>query len=289
MTAQAVEPDEAPRTGSAVAVRGLGYRVSGGLALVEGVDLSIEAGECLAIVGPNGAGKTTLLRLLSGRLAPSEGLATLDGLALRSLPPLARALRIAVLTQRENSDPRLTVGEYVALGRIPHHGRVDADAHGAAIARAIGQCGLEGLAARPLVSLSGGERQRAGIARALAQEPSILFLDEPTNNLDPRARSDLLDLARGLGITVVAVLHDLPLVAPFADRVAVMMGGRMVAHDVPEAALTPRVVNEVFRLDVVSVAHPRDGRKLMFFEAPPPNSETQNSDIPNHIQGGLRP
>ena len=283
MTVRAVKSDEAPRTGSALAARGLGYRVAGGVSLVTGIDLSIQAAECLAIVGPNGAGKTTLLRLLSGRLTPSEGMVTLDGAGLRSLRPLERALRIAVLVQRENSDPRLTVREYVALGRIPHHGKVGADTHAAAIARAIEQCGLDGLAARTLVSLSGGERQRAGIARALAQEPSVLFLDEPTNNLDPRARSDLLDLARGLGITVVAVLHDLPLVAPFSDRVAVMMGGRLVAHDTPDAALTPSVVSEVFRLDVVSVAHPRDGRKLMFFEAPASNTNTLD-----RIKGGLR-
>ena len=283
MTAQRVKRDEAIRTGSALAVRGVGYRVSGGVSLVEGVDLTIEACECLAIVGPNGAGKTTLLRLLSGRLAPSEGIVTVDGIALRTMHPLERARRIAVLVQRENSDPRLTVGEYVALGRIPHHGQVGPDRDTAAVARAIEQCGLTGLAERALVSLSGGERQRAGIARALAQEPSILFLDEPTNNLDPRARSDLLDLARGLKITVVAVLHDLPLVAPFADRVAVMMSGRLMAHDTPEAALTPRVVNEVFRLDVVSFAHPRDGRKLMFFEAPVP--ETNTFDC---VNGGLR-
>ena len=283
MTAQAIKQDEDAGPSYAVRVQGVGYRAAGGVSLVEGIDLSIEACECLAIVGPNGAGKTTLLRLLSGRLAPSEGVVTVNGVALRTMRPLERARRIAVLAQGENSDSRLTVGEYVALGRIPHHGSVGPDRHAAAVSLAIEQCGLSGFATRALVSLSGGERQRAGIARALAQEPSILFLDEPTNNLDPRARSDLLDLARGLEITVVAVLHDLPLVAPFADRVAVMMGGRLVAHDTPEAALTPRVVDEVFRLDVVSVAHPRDGRKLLFFEVPGPESNKLD-----RLNGGLR-
>ena len=264
----------------ALTAEGLGYTAHGGARLVDGLSLAVTPGERLAIIGPNGAGKTTLLRLLAGRLSASSGSVTIDGRPLARMRRAERAQRIAVLAQGDNADGRLSVSEYVMLGRVPHLGTAPRASHAEMVARAMSRCGLDGLTRRPLSSLSGGERQRAAFARALAQDPSILFLDEPTNNLDPRARFDFLAMARNLGITVIAVLHDLPLVLPFADRVAVMAGGRLVAHDRPKTALGTRTVRSVFQLDVVSVAHPDDGRPLMFFE--PPTVDAAAS----HHQGG---
>jgi iron complex transport system ATP-binding protein len=251
-----------------ISVASVGLVTRDGRSLVRGVDLEVAPGERLAIVGPNGAGKTSLLRLLFGKLWPSEGLITIDGRDLAEIPLIDRGRLIAVVGQSDLPDGRLTVADNVGLGRIPHHGRCPHPRHAIVVERACERVGLDGLGHRRLATLSGGERQRAAIARAMAQEPSILILDEPTNHLDPRARADMLDLARGLGITVVAVLHDLALVTPFADRVAVMQSGRLVAHGDPGAALSAATVRSVFSMDCFPFTNPSTGRPLLVFDTP---------------------
>jgi len=260
-------------TGSAsLSATGLGYSTAAGRPLLHAVSVDVAAGECLAIVGPNGAGKSTLLRLLAGRLAPTQGRITIDGRPLATLAPQQRAQRIAVLAQSEPAGSMLRVREYVSLGRIPWRERSAADAHGRAVRQALSACGLALKGERRLETLSGGERQRAGLARALAQQPALLLLDEPTNHLDLRARCDLLDLVRGLGITVIAVLHDLALVGRFAARVAVLDQGRLVACGVPAEALRAEVVRTVFRVDAFEAPHPRDGRPVLVFDSPLPSA-----------------
>ena len=242
------------------------FRTAAGATLLGPISLVIGEGERWAVVGPNGAGKTTLLRLIAGRLSPSEGTLLLDGQALHDMSGAERARRFAVLAQGDQADSRLRVADYVALGRLPHQGRCDAARHATVLDEAMALCGVTQLRDRTLASLSGGERQRAHLARALAQEPSLLLLDEPTNHLDLRARVELLDLIRGLAITVVVVLHELSLVAGFADRVAVLDGGRLAVLGTPSAALSPAVVARVFGLDVFPAVHPQDGRRLLVFD-----------------------
>ncbi|MFT3688563.1 ABC transporter ATP-binding protein [Paenirhodobacter sp.] len=248
-----------------IRARDLGFRAEGAV-LVEGVGLSVEAHDRLAIIGPNGAGKTTLLRMLAGVLRPGMGVVTLDGRDLARIPAVERARSIAVVGQSDQPDPRLSVLEYVALGRVPHAGRRGDDRRIALAA--LERSGLLPMAGRSMGSLSGGERQRAQIARAIAQQPRILFLDEPTNHLDPRARGEVLELVAGLGIAVVAVLHDLSLVAPFASRVAVLDRGRLVACDTPDRALSLALVRRVFGVDVLRLPHPTDARELTVFDIP---------------------
>ncbi|WFP61390.1 ABC transporter ATP-binding protein [Mesorhizobium sp. WSM4904] len=244
---------------------GLGATANG-RALVDNVSLSLAAGERLAIVGPNGAGKTTLLRMLCGALSPSRGEVRLAGRRLDRIAAAERALSIAVVGQTDQPDPRLAVIDYVELGRVPHAGlrrrRDDRDI----VVEALRRTGLLPLLARTIGSLSGGERQRAQLARAIAQEPKILFLDEPTNHLDPRARGELLDLVAGFGMTVVAVLHDLALVAPFATRVAVMSNARLHALAPPRQALAQPLIREVFGIDVLHLQHPTEDRELTVFD-----------------------
>ena len=177
-----------------------------------------------------------------------------------------------MLAQSEPAGLALCVREYVALGRIPWRQQSAAAVHGGAVRHALSLCALEHAANRALDTLSGGERQRAGLARALAQEPSVLLLDEPTNHLDLRGRCDLLDLVRGLGITVVAVLHELALVGRFADRVAVIDQGRLVMIGTPAVALSAKLVREVFHVDTFTAPHPRDGRSVLMFDSPPPEA-----------------
>jgi iron complex transport system ATP-binding protein len=263
-----VTPSTTVHTGT-LSARALGYATASGATLLQALSLDAAGGECLAIVGPNGAGKSTLLRLLAGRLPATQGTVSVDGRDVTALTPQDRARRIAVLAQSEPAGLALRVREYVALGRIPWRLRSTPEVHQGAVQHALALCGLEPAADRALDTLSGGERQRAGLARALAQEPSVLLLDEPTNHLDLRGRCDLLDLVRGLGITVVAVLHELALVERFADRVAVLDRGRLVAIGAPAAALSPRLVRDVFRVDMFTVTHPRDGHPVPMFDSPP--------------------
>lgn len=237
--------------------------------LLTGVSLAVAPGERLAVVGPNGAGKTTLLRLMVGLVQPTSGRVLLDEQPLHAMPPHRRALRIALVTQGDQPDLRLRLTDYVDLGRVPHRGRVHGAEHGRVAAAALDRVGLSHLAARRLDTLSGGERQRGAIARAIAQEPTLLVLDEPTNHLDPRARADMLGLARDLGITVVAVLHDLSLVTPFADRVAVLKAGRLIAVGPPATALSSSIVRAVFDMDCFSVTNPGTGRQVLVFDTPP--------------------
>jgi len=255
--------------GTVLEARDLSYRSPDGLHLVANVSLTVDRGERLAIIGPNGAGKTTLLRMLSGALRPSVGEIRIYGRRLDDLSPLERARQVAIVGQTDLPDPRLAVIDYVELGRIAHAGLRRRSEERDIVVEALGRTGLlPPLHTRSIGSLSGGERQRAQLARAIAQEPKILFLDEPTNHLDPRARGELLELVAGLGIAVVAVLHDLPLVPSFATRVAVMSDARLRALGSPRTTLTHALVREVFSIDVLRLPHPAEDRELTIFDIP---------------------
>lgn len=248
--------------------QGLTYETRSGDRLLGGVSLDVEPGDRLAIIGPNGAGKTTLLRMLAGTLRPTSGTVSLFGEPLAAMRPVERARRVAVVGQTDQPDHRIPVRDYVALGRIPHTARRPGAEEAAIIRDAIERTELLPLGGREMGSLSGGERQRAQIARALAQEPRILFLDEPTNHLDPRARGGLLALVANLGLTIVAVLHDLHLVPGFATRVAVLRQGALVACGPVEETLDRHVVRDVFGIDLLRLPHPHEDRQLTVFDIP---------------------
>ncbi len=237
-----------------------------GRLLLAGVSFDVAAGERIAIVGPNGAGKTTLLRALADGVPPAQGQVTFEGRPIHAIARSEQARHAGMVSQTDNPDPRFIVRDYAALGRIPHAARATASSDRAVVEGALRTCGVDRFATRQLGSLSGGERQRVLLARALAQQPRLLLVDEPTNHLDLRARAEMLALLRGLGITVVAVLHDLPLVPGFADRVLVLKGGRLVSCGPPDRALSPDVVRDVFDLDCFPARGP-DGRSHLVFDA----------------------
>lgn len=246
----------------------VGFRTLSGQTIVHDVSLEVMAGDRLAIIGPNGAGKTTLLQMLSGMLPASTGRITLDGDPIGRMRGAERARQIAVVGQSDQPDRRVTLGDYVQLGRIPHGNRMSRRDEAGLIAHVLDQTGLASLARREMGSLSGGERQRAQIARALAQQPRILFLDEPTNHLDPGARGMLLGLVSALDLTVVAVLHDLNLVPGFATEVAIIDQGRLIACAPPDEALSRTRVREVFGIEVLRIPHPHENRDVTVFDIP---------------------
>jgi iron complex transport system ATP-binding protein len=231
---------------SVLRARGVGV-VLEGARVVDGVGLSLERGEWLALIGPNGAGKTTFLRAVAG-LVPYEGSLELLGVEVASLGRRELARRTAVVPQLPVIPPDMSVLEYVVLGRTPHlgyagaPGRRDVDAARAA----LGALDALHLAARRLGSLSGGERQRAVLARAVAQDGTLLLLDEPTSALDVGAQQQVLELVASLraerGLTVLAAMHDLTLAGQYAERLLLLDGGREAASGTPGEVLTEELV-----------------------------------------------
>lgn len=242
---------------------------AGGRAIVGGVSLEARPGEFLALVGPNGSGKTTLIAMLAGLKRPHGGTVTLDGRPVASMPRRAIAQVLALVEQQAETGERLTARQAVELGRTPHLGAMSpwGRRDDEIVADALEAVGMVPFAERYWHSLSGGERQRLHIARALAQKPKVLVLDEPTNHLDVEHQLGLLALVRRRGGTVLAALHDLNHAAMFADRIAVMHGGRLVAAGPPSDVLTPELIRSVFKA-VARVEIGHDDRPFIRFAAP---------------------
>lgn len=241
---------------------------SGGAHVIERVDLTIAPGEMVAILGPNGSGKTTLLRVLAGTLRASAGSVRLFGRPLAEWSRLEIARRVAVLPQSLALPAGFRVAEVVAMGRIPH--ARSAFGPGPHDARAVETALLDAdaldLASRPVAELSGGERQRVLVAMALAQEPSLLLLDEPTLHLDVahqlRLVRTLERLRRSRDLAVVAVLHDLNLAAAYADRCVLVADGRLVPAGSATHAIDPERARRTFGV-AIEEATTADGRRVL--------------------------
>lgn len=247
-------------------IRGLGYQYRGspGPALAE-INFSVTPGTILGIIGPNGSGKSTLLRLILGLLEPRTGEVHYEG---RPLPDWTRrelARVVGVVPQREELAFPLTIRQLVGMGRYPHLGTWQREGANdrRAIDDALRRCDLAHLADRPLATLSGGELQRALLARALAQEPRTLVLDEPTAALDIRHEMAIFDqlatLATKDGVTVVVVTHNLNLAARYADRLILLDQGRIASAGTPAEVMVPQTLERVYGWPLIVTAHPGPG------------------------------
>lgn len=246
-----------------------GYRSSEGRRpVLEGVDLRVSRGELLAVLGPNGSGKTTLLRVLAGTLQAASGTVHLFGRPLERWSRAEIARRVAVLPQSLDLPAGFSVAEVVAMGRIPHaRGAFGAGPDDErAVEIALRDAGASELARRPVTELSGGERQRVLIAMALAQEPALLLLDEPTLHLDLAHQLELVRalqrLRRARHVAVVAVLHDLNLAAAYADRSVLLDGGRLVPAGSATRAIDPHLARRAFGVPIEE-AVTADGRRVL--------------------------
>jgi iron complex transport system ATP-binding protein len=221
------------------------------------LSLDISTGEIIGVIGPNSSGKTTLIRLLTRVLERAAGEIRLEGVPVGRLSRTDLARRVAVVPQGLLPQFPFTVGELALMGRYPHDpGRYFESPRDRAVAHeAMAATGVLELADMPLEHLSGGERQRAVIARALAQEPRLLVLDEPTAHLDLRYQVEAAALLRRLnrerGMTILLVSHDLNLAAEVCDRLLLLNGGRPVAIGAPEAVLDEGLLASVFGCGVV--------------------------------------
>ncbi|HTO74321.1 MAG TPA: ABC transporter ATP-binding protein [Gemmatimonadales bacterium] len=232
-------------------------------AALEGVALSVSDGRLVAVVGPNGSGKTTLLRALTGAVVPSAGSVLLEGRSIHGWRPPELARMLAVVTQREEPAFPLKVPEAVLLGRYAHLGPFAAatPADLQSVALAMNRCDVDGMAERRIDTLSGGEWQRVRLARALAQEPRLLVLDEPTAALDVRHEMQIFELVRRLvdeGLGAVVVTHHLNLAARYADELLLLSQGRMAAQGRPAEVLQAEILERVFEWPI-AVTPWRDG------------------------------
>jgi iron complex transport system ATP-binding protein len=237
--------------------------------VLDGVSLTVARGEMVGLVGPNGAGKSTLVRLISHVLEPQPGRVWSEGRDVRKLSRGTLARRVAVVPQAPNLPPAYTALDLVLLGRTPHLRLLQREGprDWAIAVAALEATGAAHLAGRRLGELSGGERQRVVLARALAQEPALLLLDEPTAHLDLGHQVSALALVRDLGRTrglgVLAVFHDLSLAAQFCDRLVLLVGGRVCASGPPEVVLDPSVLGAAYGVEVQILTHPQTGRPVV--------------------------
>lgn len=253
---------------------GLGARVEGisfaydGTPLFSGLTVAIAPGEMAGLIGANGSGKTTLLKLISGVLRPGAGRVTAGGREVAAIPPTERARRLAVVPQESRLIFDFTVLEVVLMGRAARlgllgvEGREDLEA----ARRALEWAGILHLAGRPVGRLSGGERQLAFVARALAQEPGLLLLDEPTAYLDIRHRLEIYrilhQLNRDEGLTVLTTSHDINLAARYCPRLILLKEGRVVADGPTEEVFREEILTQVYDTPLRVLRDPESGSSL---------------------------
>jgi iron complex transport system ATP-binding protein len=235
--------------------------------VLHGVSFEAARGGWLSLIGPNGAGKSTALRAIVG-LVPYTGTVVLDGTDLRSLRGRSRARAIAYVPQEPVLPPDMTVGDYVMLGRTPHLGYLGSPGGRDCLAAddAMRQLDVTQFTGRRLGHLSGGERQRVVLARALATQPAVLLLDEPTSMLDIGHQQQVLELVDGLrrsaGLTVVSTLHDLTVAGQYADTLVLLSDGRVAGAGQPQAVLTEDLIGQVYGATVTVRTGP-DGRPVV--------------------------
>jgi iron complex transport system ATP-binding protein len=226
--------------------------------------MEVPDGSLYAVLGPNGSGKSTLMKALLGVTRVTEGRVLLDARETSSWSRRDLARAVGVVPQSEMIAFPLTVREMVGMGRYPYLGSIggEGDSDRRAVEEAMSVCDVELLGARDVMTLSGGELQRVRIARALAQQPRALVLDEPTASLDIRHEMAILELLRSSaseGMTIVLVTHGLDLAARFADRMLLLDQGRVAAEGPPSEVMRSDVLEAVYRWPIAVEADPSTG------------------------------
>ncbi len=248
---------------AALSVEGLTYTIQG-KKLLDGVRLRAGQGDLVGVIGPNGAGKSTLLRALAGVIKPSDGERYFDGHRFKEMPSRERARAIALVPQVAPMAHGFTCLELVLMGRYPHMGRfqIEGTSDENIARQAMRLTDTEQFAERTLETLSGGERQRVFIARALAQQPRVLLLDEPTSNLDILHQLRVLGLIREWavnGATAIAAVHDLNMAARHCDFLILLSEGRVVAEGTPEEVLIAENIRRAYGVESVIYCDPHTG------------------------------
>ncbi|MGE7982099.1 heme ABC transporter ATP-binding protein [Solibacillus sp. NPDC093137] len=235
--------------------------------ILKSISLEIVEGKFIGIIGPNGSGKSTMLKILYRHLKQSSGKVTLHEQEVWDISPKKLARQMAVVSQESAILFDFTVKDLVMMGRTPYKGWLSSENSEdmSIVDRSMKLANIAHLANRTLSNLSGGEKKRVMLARALAQQASILILDEPTNHLDIEHQLHLMDLVKDLPITIIAALHDLNLAAAYCDELIVMNDGTLHIQGSPEHVLTTPMLKEVFHIDAGISKNPFTGKMHLFF------------------------
>jgi len=227
--------------------------------ILKDVCIELDRSEMLGVVGPNGAGKSTLLRCIDRILSPQEGCILLDGEDIKGMHLMDLAKKVAYIPQSATQVFPATVFDTVLMGRRPHIGWRSSEEDLEKVLDTLQMMHIEDLAMRDINEVSGGQQQKIFIACALAQEPDVLLLDEPTSNLDIKHQLEVLDIIKSIvvekGISAIMAIHDLNLAARYTDRILMMNGGHIYATGVPSAVLTPENINHAYGVEVDVINH----------------------------------
>ncbi|SCK09736.1 iron complex transport system ATP-binding protein [Streptomyces sp. WMMB 714] len=252
----------------------------GSKTVIEGIDVTVASGQTVGLIGPNGSGKSSLLRCVAGLLRPTYGAVRYDGQDIRAFSPRRIAQNVAFVGQTSHTAGELRVADVVALGRTPFRDRW----HGLnardrlIIDAALARMGLTGLAARTWRTLSGGEQQRTHVARALAQQPWGILLDEPLNHLDIRYQLELMEMLAATDQTVLVAVHDLAVAARFCDRLVLLDQGRATAVGMPHEVLTPENLRNVFGTETQVTRDDRGRLTISHLRVAPGHAASYASD-----------
>ncbi|MGE5398369.1 MAG: bifunctional adenosylcobinamide kinase/adenosylcobinamide-phosphate guanylyltransferase [Chitinophagales bacterium] len=258
--------------------------------ILKGLTFEVNRAELIGIVGPNGSGKSTLLKSISNVLKPRYGEVLLQGEKVRDMKRRQVAQKMAVVSQEEKIDFPITVQDVVLMGRYPYLERFSREKIQdiEKVEEALDLTGLKAMANRDFTHLSAGEKQRVLIARALAQEPEVLLLDEPTSNLDVGHQVEIMDLIGRLrkekGLTVIMAVHDLNLASGYCDRLLVLKDGRIYLAGKPDEVLTPGNIFDIYGSRVTAAVHPISGRPQVMLI---PDTDLGNSDREQIKRGHL--
>ena len=235
--------------------------------IVRDISLQVKRGEFVGLLGPNGSGKSTLLRMIYRILKPASGSICMEGQDIWQRSARENARAMAVLAQENTGEFDLRVCDVVLMGRSPHQSAFarDSEEDLRIVTESLAQVHAQALTERMFSTLSGGEKQRVLMARALAQQARLLVLDEPTNHLDVRHQFELMNLIRGLGLTTLAALHELPLAAHYCDRLYLLKDGALVAQGRPAEVLTPQIIAQVYGVQAQVRISERSGKPLIEF------------------------
>lgn len=234
------------------------------------INFEVKTGQFVGLIGPNGSGKTTMIRAISGLLPFQKGVILLDGKAVSRKKPKELAKKMAVVTQSTEATPPFSVEEFVLLGRVPHWRRfqlLETKRDVEMAERAMELTDISHLRGRGMGKLSGGEKQLASLARALAQKPRLLLLDEPTAHLDIGHQVQIMRLLKKLNmetLTIVAVLHDLNLASLYCQRLILLNRGRIRTVGHPREVLTEEIINDVYETSIMVKEDPDMFRPLVF-------------------------
>ena len=244
----------------------------GGNQILQKAGIDVRSREFVGVIGPNGSGKSTFLKCIYRVLKPDSGSIELDGTPITAFSVRETAKRLAVMSQHNYYNFEFTVQDIVLMGRSPHKRMMERDTQADydIVNQSLEKVGMLGFRNRVFSTLSGGEQQRIILARALAQQTECLILDEPTNHLDIKYQLQILDVVKGLGVTVLSAFHDLNIAAMYCDRICAIQDGKVAASGTPSEVLTPDLIRKLYEAEarvpteadgVIHIVYRRMGRK----------------------------